>query len=210
MVGLALGTASVAEAAALQGSFQIGGNDSTISLSNTGIEFANAFAPEVTVGTATGDFVGFQSAFIEDIIPSNQGSIDNFLDLSANAPGLNGNAGDGLFTFDVTQSSGLQFSQTIPNLIGISLTLDGLFENDLGDFSEGQAILTFQIADAGITVAGLQSRLDNGETFDGITFSGAAFTTENIEAVHEPAGVLGLAALIGGYAVMKHKRSIAA
>jgi hypothetical protein len=209
VVGMTLAAGS-AEAAGLAGSFQIGNLFTKINLSNEGIDFSNPLTDplaEVEITSATGDFVGFQSAFIKDLLPSNLAPIESFLDLSVNQAFPLGalNVADDVFTFDVVTSSGLLVSQADFGVLGLSVELDGLFISDTGETSTGQSILTFQFAEAGITVEDFEARLAGGEEFDGITFSGAAFTATT--DIPEPATILGLLAISGlaGTSIRKRK-----
>lgn len=206
--GLAFNTGA-AEAAAMKGSFQIGGFASKINLSNAGIDFVNPLTDplaEVEITSQTGDFVGFQSAFIKDLIPVDLAPITSFLDLSVGQPSpFDFNVADDVFTFDVVTSTGLQVAQADPGVLALSVELDGFFISDTLDKSNGQAILTFQFAEQGITVEAFEARLAGGEEFNGITFSGAAFTA--MADVPEPATILGLLAVSGlaGTAIRKRK-----
>ena len=67
----------------------------------------------------------------------------------------------------------------------------------------GTGVLTFQLAEAGITVESFQRRLEDGETFEGITFSGAAFTAQ---PVPESSTTVGLLAVAGMASFMLRKR----
>ncbi|MGK7926313.1 MAG: PEP-CTERM sorting domain-containing protein, partial [Spirulina sp.] len=135
----------------------------------------------------------------------------SFLDLSLNLPGTPGNTADGLLTFDVTSNDGLDITQQVQNLIAIDISLGGIFNTNAGspnnETSYGQAIFTLQYAEDGITVDSFQTRLAAGEIFEGITFSGAAFTATGIP---EPATVLGLLAVTGlaGTAIRKRKADV--
>jgi hypothetical protein len=211
--GLSFNTGS-AEAAGLSGSFQINGFSSLIELSNQGIDFvpnplfglADDAPTEVQLTAQTGDFVAFNSAFIADLIPVDLAPINPFLDLSTGAPApFFANDQDGESTFNVTKNSGLLISQEEFGVLGLSVELDGLFDN-YGEMSKGQAILTFQIADPGITIEEFENRLAGGEVFTNVTFSGAAFTAV-AEGVPEPATILGLLAVSGlaGTAIRKNK-----
>ncbi|MEM9538261.1 MAG: PEP-CTERM sorting domain-containing protein [Cyanobacteria bacterium P01_E01_bin.42] len=207
--------AGSAEAGGLSGSFQINGFSSLIELSNQGIDFVpnplfglDEDAPtEVQLTAQTGDFVAFNSAFIADLIPVDLAPISPFLDLSTGAPApFFTNDQDGESTFNVVANSGLMVSQEDPGVLGINVELDGFFEH-LGETSVAQAILTFQIADPGITVEEFENRLAGGEVFDDVTFSGAAFTA--VADVPEPATILGLLAVSGlaGTAIRKRKEA---
>ncbi|MEM9542098.1 MAG: hypothetical protein AAGA60_21700 [Cyanobacteria bacterium P01_E01_bin.42] len=203
-----------AEAASLEGSFQISNLFTTIDLSKeNGIDFMNDVTdPLAEVGLAgqTGDFDDFNSAFISDFSDLTAGNVEvnSFLDLSAASPSFPNdevNLADGISLFNVTHSSGLLVTQQANGLLSLSLELDGMFISETGDESQGQSILTFQIAEAGITVDDFWTRYDSGEVFEGITFSGAAFATK--QEVPEHASLLGLAAIVGiaGTVIRKRK-----
>ncbi|MBP0040967.1 MAG: PEP-CTERM sorting domain-containing protein [Roseofilum sp. SBFL] len=194
---------NAAQAAALKGSFQINNADTTINLSNKGIDFTNKLTDplgEVGITAATGSFEDFGSAFIKDINFS-ESSIANFLDLSAGVPGSN--SADGVSTFDLTSHSGLQVSQTASGILGINFGFSGFFTSDDNQTSLGTGVLTFQLAEAGITVESFQRRLEGGETFKGITFSGAAFAAQ---PVPESSTTVGLLAVAGMASFMLRKR----
>ncbi|MBP0022290.1 MAG: PEP-CTERM sorting domain-containing protein [Cyanobacteria bacterium SBLK] len=195
--------AASAEAGALSGSFQIGSLFTKLNLSKDGLDFSNPYTDpaEVLISGATGDFVGFNSAFIADLIPIDA-TPTPFLDLSVAIPFPDAQkSADGKYVFNVTQSSGLIVTQEEAGVLGINVELDGVFRVDANDASlgqsKGQSILTFQLAEAGITVTSFERRLASGEIFSDLTFSGAAFTAT--EDVPEPGAILGLLA-VGGIA----------
>lgn len=202
---------NAAQAEALNGSFQISNFATKINLSKEGIDFINPLVDplaEVEITSATGNFVDFGSAFIKDINFS-ESSLDNFLDLSAGQPfPFGSNTADGISTFDLTKHSGLQVSQEKDGVLGINFEFSGLFTSEDNQTSLGTGILTFQLAEAGITVDSFQSRLNgvegnDGETFEGLTFSGAAFAAQ---PVPESSTTLGLFAVAGMASFMLRKR----
>lgn len=217
--GLALNAGS-AEAAGLTGGFQINNFATTVNLGiNAGSQNTNAVDlvfvnplgdAEVALSAQEGDFIGFESAFIKDLIPADIQTVNSFLDLSIGEPApFDSNVQDGLITFDVTSNDGLDITQQVDNLIAIDISLGGIFNTNANDpgtneTSKGQAIFTLQYAENGITVEDFTARLQAGEIFEDIAFSAAAFTATGVP---EPTTILGLLAVSGlaGAAIRKRK-----
>jgi hypothetical protein len=206
-----MASTAIAEAAALNGGFQIGSFASTITLDNTGLDFINPLTDplaEIDVAGQTGGFDAYESAFIKDLVFGE--SITSFLDFSVGAPSpLAFNTADDEVTFDLLEQGDLvaTMDSNVPGAINLTLGFKGNFISDTQEVTAGRGTLTFQVADSKYNVSNgvqlFQNDLAGGTVFEGVTFSGAAFTTD----VPEPAtllGLLGVGAL--GAAARKSKK----
>ncbi|MEB3882625.1 PEP-CTERM sorting domain-containing protein [Lyngbya sp. CCY1209] len=196
------------------GEFQIGGGFllpggmSTVTLSDEGLDFNPEPITPIGITSATGIFEGFDTASIEDFTAQDFTTLlspvqveggNSFIDFGNSDLGWGGlstlaNASiqDGVDTFELYQAS-YRLSESNPQygLVSINVDLFGDF-NIGGQTYKGAGNLTFQ--KVGTTVAEVEALLASGDLIEGMTFSGAAFTT----SVPEPATVFGLGAVAVG------------
>ncbi|WP_413175257.1 PEP-CTERM sorting domain-containing protein [Anabaena azotica] len=220
-------SAGSAQAAALTGDFSfVGGTtynpfaSSTVKLTKDALTFTPQPITPIGISSQSGNFSGFNSANIGNIISFSGNTADNpFLDLGNLEffgfptpgqifPGANtASLTDNLNTFTL-QSSDYKISQSGAN-VSIDVELWGFFTSATGEISKGAGNITFQKNDT--TVTSVTNLLNGGgiltsESGGGLTFSGAAFTAK----VPEPTTMLGLGLVAAGMTVARRRKAVTA